>query len=130
MFFLTLIGNLVLVSLNNRTYTEWTLFEKQVQKFWSLLERCVSFFDHRKYLKLFSNFVRGILVSFLFLYLSAWKDSFVTIVFLFPGKNVDLKKKRVLGLFILSHVVCNVAWVLVTAWGIDLVRMAFGFLFK
>lgn len=44
-----------------------------------------------------------------FLYLSIWRDSFYAVNFLYH-KNTDLRKWKVLGLFLVSHIICNAVW--------------------
>ncbi len=44
-----------------------------------------------------------------YLYLSVWKDSFYAINFLYH-KEADLRKPRILGLYLISHIICNMAW--------------------
>ncbi|PIT89298.1 MAG: hypothetical protein COU27_01080 [Candidatus Levybacteria bacterium CG10_big_fil_rev_8_21_14_0_10_36_7] len=45
-----------------------------------------------------------------FLFLSVWKDSFYAINFLYH-KKADLRDMNVLGLYLLSHIICNLVWV-------------------
>jgi len=129
MIVVTFVQNIIYILVNNSTKEDWTfmswftflrdskshvwplryyrvLQKLQIQTFMKFLIGCLWFLRKIFGLKIgrleLSNTVG-------FLYLTVWKDSFYAVNFLFH-KKTDLRKAKVMGLFIVSHVICNIVW--------------------
>ena len=129
MVIFSLIGNVAFIVINNATEADWTFMSwftylrDTESRMWPLrycrLLKASGLFRFRKCLMCGCGYIRRafkwklgrfkIANAIAFLYLSVWKDSFFAINFLYH-KKTDLRKIKVLSLFLVSHVICNLAW--------------------
>lgn len=129
MIVVTLFSNTLYIVINNATEDDWTFmswftFLRDSQsKLWPL--RYCRLLKLKKFRKLRRPLIKLLaLVRFLLrlkigkfavanllacLYMSIWKDSFCVVNFLYH-KKADLRKIKVLSVYLASHIVCNVAW--------------------
>lgn len=128
----TLVSNVIYVTVNNATETDWsfmgwiTHLRDCQSTMWPLryarLLKRSKIGHHRLVRRLAIRTLTIVRKSFglkikkftlantlIFLYLSVWRDSFYAINFVY-GKKTNLRKPKVLGLFLISHVMCNLAW--------------------
>ena len=126
MVIVTLAMNIVYIITNNATETDWTLMS-----WFTYLRDSDSVTWPLRYARLLHKRIRRVTIGILalirktmrikigkwklsnpmgFVYLSIFRDSFYAINFLYH-KKVDLRKPSVLGLFLFSHLICNLAWV-------------------
>jgi hypothetical protein len=138
MVVLTLVWNTFCIFLNNNSEEDWTfmwlfthMWEKDsfvwILPYARLLKSCGWFWKVRRFLFCILKLVRivskkkffGVKLGrpLGFLLISIKLDSFCAINYLYR-KNVNLRDKKVLGLYLLSHVICNAVW-LPVAFGIS-----------
>jgi hypothetical protein len=132
MIVFTLIGNMIYIHVNNNTDEDWTFMKWLIELRDLRSFLWINHYDHllKKAIHLPSRILRRCAIcwfAFLrqllrvrigrfklsntitFLALSTLKDSFTTMNYLFH-KRVDLMNPKVMTLFLVSHVICNVAW--------------------
>ena len=122
MIVITLILNIAYILTNNATELDWTLMS-----WFTHLRDSESIIWSSRYARLLHRRVRRFVVCLLalvrkllrvrrwlsnvlgFVCFSMWQDSFYAMNFLYH-KKVNLRSPKVFGLFLISHLICNVAW--------------------
>jgi len=118
----TLLMNIAYVLTNNATETDWTMMS-----WFTHLRDSESIVWSSRYARLLHRRIRRFIICILalirkllcvrrwlsnvlgFVYFSIWQDSFFAMNFLYH-KKVNLRSPKILGLFLISHIICNVAW--------------------
>lgn len=137
MFFFTLILNAVYMLANNKTEEDWTFMGSFIHLrdndsgVWLLpyarfFKSCKLWKIRKPLCLLFSVFRRLLRKKFMgiclskpigFLFFSIKFDSFCAIIYLYH-KSANLRDIKILSLYLLSHVICNLVW-LPIAFGIS-----------
>lgn len=143
MVLITFVINAVYLNLNNSSEEDWT-FMSLFNRLWKndsavwflpyarIIKTCWLWWA-RKFLCCLLNITRktlrfkicgkSLVKPLGFLFFTIREDSFCAINFLYH-KNANLRDKKVFGLYLLSHVICNLVWLPVAlglSWGIEMI---------